>query len=46
METDSREGNERYYTSDGVYDPNLVDKQPGIYLLIVSLDEEAIDEKE
>ena len=37
---------ERYYTSDGVYDPNLVDKQPGIYLLIVSLDEEASDEKE
>ena len=34
------------YTSDGVYDPNLVDKQPGIYLLIVSLDEEASDEKE
>ena len=25
------------YASDGVYDPNLVDKQPGIYLLIVSL---------
>ena len=36
----------RYYTSDGVQDPNLVDKQPGIYLLIVSLDEEASDEKE
>ena len=35
-----------YYTSDGVYDPNLVDKQPGIYLLIVLLDEEASDEKE
>lgn len=34
------------YASDGVYDPNLVDKQPGIYLLIVSLDEEASDEKE
>lgn len=28
------------YTSDGKYDPNKVDKQPGVYLLITSLQEE------
>lgn len=34
------------YASDGEYDPELVDKQPGIYLLVISLGKEVSDEKE
>lgn len=34
------------YASDGEYDSELVDKQPGIYLLVISLGKEVSDEKE
>ena len=34
------------YASDGEYDPELVDKQPRIYLLVISLGKEVSDEKE